>query len=165
MTKNVLSICFVLLCLMLLWGVVERKAATGKKTEISYVDLYQKVEQGQVLDATIQGQELSGHLKASPKDQFRTTLPANFEGMEKAMLQENVNFEIREAGNSTLITLLSNLGQFAIFLVAVLAVVPPFWIIFKKAGIPAPLSVLMLVPLVNLVLLYVVAFSKWKATI
>lgn len=39
-------------------------------------------------------------------------------------------------------------------------VVVPFWQIFKKTGLPAPLSILMLVPLVNLILLYVVAFSK-----
>jgi uncharacterized membrane protein YraQ (UPF0718 family) len=39
---------------------------------------------------------------------------------------------------------------------------PPFWVIFKKAGFQPILSVLMLVPLVNLVVLYVVAFSEWK---
>jgi len=39
-------------------------------------------------------------------------------------------------------------------------VVVPFWQIFKKTGLPAPLSILMLVPLVNLILLYVIAFSK-----
>jgi hypothetical protein len=39
-------------------------------------------------------------------------------------------------------------------------VVVPFWQIFKKTGFPAPLSILMLIPLVNLILLYVIAFSK-----
>ncbi|MBW8748586.1 MAG: hypothetical protein JF584_13680 [Acidobacteria bacterium] len=39
-------------------------------------------------------------------------------------------------------------------------VVVPFWQIFKKTGLPAPVSILMLVPLVNLILLYVIAFSK-----
>jgi predicted membrane channel-forming protein YqfA (hemolysin III family) len=39
-------------------------------------------------------------------------------------------------------------------------VVVPFWQILKKTGLPAALSVLMLVPLVNLILLYVIAFSK-----
>ena len=33
----------------------------------------------QVLDATIQGDELNGHLKLSPKDEFHTTLPTNYE--------------------------------------------------------------------------------------
>ena len=38
----------------------------------------------------------------------------------------------------------------------------PFWQIFKKAGMPAPLSILMIVPLVGFVMLYVLAFSTWK---
>jgi NADH:ubiquinone oxidoreductase subunit 3 (subunit A) len=50
------------------------------------------------------------------------------------------------------------------FLFAPIAVVvlPPFWVIFKKTGFQPILSVLMLVPLVNLVLIYIVAFSEWK---
>ena len=38
----------------------------------------------------------------------------------------------------------------------------PYWMIFKKAGFPPFLGILMVVPLVNLVLLYVLAFSDWK---
>jgi Zn-dependent protease with chaperone function len=41
-------------------------------------------------------------------------------------------------------------------------VIIPFWQIFKKAGMAAPLSLLMLLPFVNLVMLYVLAFSRWK---
>lgn len=37
----------------------------------------------------------------------------------------------------------------------------PFWQIFKKAGFPAPLSLLMIVPFVSLILLYVLAFADW----
>jgi hypothetical protein len=44
-----------------------------------------------------------------------------------------------------------------------LIVVLPFWQIFKKAGFPPALSVLMLVPFVSLVVLFVVAFSEWPA--
>jgi hypothetical protein len=39
----------------------------------------------------------------------------------------------------------------------------PFWQIFKKAGYPGVLALLMLVPLVNLILLYFLAFSHWPA--
>jgi len=49
------------------------------------------------------------------------------------------------------------------FLPVTLIVLPPFWVIFKKAGFEPILSILMLVPLVNIVILYVVAFSQWKA--
>lgn len=55
--------------------------------------------------------------------------------------------------------------MFLIFLLLApvsLVVLPPFWVIFKKAGFQPILSVLMLVPLVNLIVLYVVAFSAWK---
>jgi hypothetical protein len=47
--------------------------------------------------------------------------------------------------------------------ITVILLLPPFWVIFKKAGFQAILSVLMVVPLVNLILLYFVAFSEWKA--
>lgn len=51
-------------------------------------------------------------------------------------------------------------------LVAILVIFPifviPYWKIFSKAGFAGALSLLMLVPLVNLIMLYVIAFSEWK---
>jgi hypothetical protein len=44
---------------------------------------------------------------------------------------------------------------------AILAVIP-FWKIFTKAGFSGWLAVLAVIPLVNLVVLYYVAFSNWK---
>ncbi|MFC6644934.1 hypothetical protein ACFQBQ_04875 [Granulicella cerasi] len=41
-------------------------------------------------------------------------------------------------------------------------IIIPFWQIFKKAGMAPALSFLMVLPLVNLVMLYVLAFSHWK---
>jgi hypothetical protein len=38
----------------------------------------------------------------------------------------------------------------------------PYWFIFKKAGFSPWLSILMFVPLANLLILYVIAFSQWK---
>lgn len=49
---------------------------------------------------------------------------------------------------------------FAIVMVAVGIV--PYWKIFSKAGFSGWMSLLMLVPLVNLVVLYLVAFSQWN---
>jgi hypothetical protein len=45
----------------------------------------------------------------------------------------------------------------------VIGLICPFWMIFKKAGFHPGLSVLIGVPLVNLVILYWIAFSKWPA--
>jgi len=50
-------------------------------------------------------------------------------------------------------------GLLAALLLAVIAIVP-FWVILKRAGAHPALSILMLIPLLNLVMLYFVAFSK-----
>jgi hypothetical protein len=38
----------------------------------------------------------------------------------------------------------------------------PYWQIFKKAGFTPWLALLMFVPLANIIILYVVAFSQWR---
>jgi hypothetical protein len=43
-----------------------------------------------------------------------------------------------------------------------LVTVVPYWMIFKKAGFAPALSFLMIIPLVNLIVLFVVAFAEWK---
>jgi hypothetical protein len=45
----------------------------GKDAEIKYSDLFDKVKQGRFRMPNIQGGELHGHLKATPKEQFHTT--------------------------------------------------------------------------------------------
>ena len=63
-----------------------------------------------------------------------------------------------------------NPSQLAAFLIpaifigllfTVIAIIP-YWFIFKKAGFSPFLSILMFVPLANLIILYVIAFSEWK---
>jgi hypothetical protein len=40
-------------------------------------------------------------------------------------------------------------------------IVLPYWKIFSKAGFPGALSLLMLIPLVNLVAMFYLAFAEW----
>lgn len=159
--KTVAFWLFILLCLILLWGTVERSARMGEGPVYAYSDLFTKVQNGQVLDALIQGNELRGHLKASPRDEFHTTLPSNHDDLLKAMLAAGVNFTVKEPQNNP--ARLSVINSCAIALLF-LAVLPPFWMIFKKAGFPPMLSVLILVPVVNLIAIYVVGFSPWKSS-
>ena len=49
-----------------------------------------------------------------------------------------------------------------LFIVIIPVMLIPYWMIFKKAGFSPALSLLMVFPLVNLIVLYVVAFSTWK---
>lgn len=50
-----------------------------------------------------------------------------------------------------------------VMLVMAAVVVLPFWFIFSKAGYSRLLGLLMVVPLVNIVLLYFLAFSSWPS--
>jgi len=49
---------------------------------------------------------------------------------------------------------------FVLVLIPVLLI--PYWKIFSKAGFSGWLSVLMAIPFVNLIVLYIIAFSEWK---
>ncbi len=49
-----------------------------------------------------------------------------------------------------------------IILVCLAIVIIPFWFICKKAGFSPWLSLLNIVPLGNLILIYVLAFAQWK---
>jgi hypothetical protein len=49
-----------------------------------------------------------------------------------------------------------------IFVIAAVFVLP-FWRIFAKAGFPGALSLLFFVPIVNIFLLFFLAFAEWPA--
>jgi cell division protease FtsH len=107
---------FILICLMLLWGVVSRGANMGKDTEIGYSDLMDKIDAGQVQDASIQGTELRGHLKGS-KDQFHTTISANStDSLTKELRQYKVNFTIKDQSSNLPLQVLFNIGPFVLII-------------------------------------------------
>ena len=48
------------------------------------------------------------------------------------------------------------------FLMGIVIYIIPFWMIFKKAGFSPWLALLLFIPLANIIILYVLAFSQWK---
>jgi len=66
---------------------------------------------------------------------------------------------------NTTFAFLTNLGFPEIFVILAMAllVVWPFWRIFKKAGFPGALGLLMVVPVVNLVMILFLAFAEWPS--
>ena len=54
-------------------------------------------------------------------------------------------------------------GHWLWMLVMAVVVVVPVWRICRRIGYPGWLSLVMLVPLLNLALLYFIAFSEWPA--
>jgi hypothetical protein len=54
------------------------------------------------------------------------------------------------------------IGATELLILAMLGVfVVPFWKIFAKAGFPGALSLTQLVPILNVIVLFYVAFSEW----
>ena len=112
--KTIMFWVFILICLMLLWGVVQRGTNMGKDTEVSYSDLLDKIDAQQVQDVTIQGTELHGHMKATPKDQFHTTIPASTDTLIEKLHAAKVAFTLKDPQSNILLPLLFNIGPFVL---------------------------------------------------
>ncbi|HUB17506.1 MAG TPA: hypothetical protein VL990_02655 [Acidobacteriaceae bacterium] len=63
----------------------------------------------------------------------------------------------------TLGMMMGMMSVFGVFiLIGSIIYMIPFWFIFKKAGFSPWLCLLLILPLVNIVTLYVIAFTEWK---
>ena len=73
-------------------------------------------------------------------------------------------FEKRKEGNM-LAFMAGAPGPIELILILIMGsvIVIPFWRIFSKAGFSGALSLLMFIPLVNLVMIFVLAFAEWPA--
>ena len=113
--KTIMFWVFILICLMLLWGVVSRSNSIGgKDADVSYSDLLNKIDAQQVEDVTIQGTELRGHLKTDPKDQFHTTIPQSTDTLIQKLYAAKVSFTLKDPQNNILLPLLFNVGPFVL---------------------------------------------------
>jgi len=58
-----------------------------------------------------------------------------------------------------------HMGSFGLFmwLIMMAVIILPFWFIFSKAGYSRWLSLLMVVPIINIVMVYFLAFSTWPS--
>ena len=115
-TKTIMFWVFIGIFLLMLWAIVSKSAGMTKDAEYSYSDLYNKVQSGLVQDAAIQGSDLKGHLKASPKDEFHTTLPPNYDDLLKAMVDAKVACTIKPEQSNFLLPLLINVGPFVLII-------------------------------------------------
>jgi cell division protease FtsH len=108
---------FILVCLVMLWSVVSKSSGMGgKDAEIQYSDLLDKIDAQQVQDVAIQGNDLTGHLKASPKDQFHTTIPASTDALIAKLSAAKVHFAIKKEQNNLLIPILINVAPFVLLI-------------------------------------------------
>ncbi len=82
-------------CLFLAWRFVATSTGIGKENLMSLSDVLTKTEEGNVADVTVNGADMTGHLKGS-KDQFHTTIPANYPEMYKTLRDHGVNITVKD---------------------------------------------------------------------
>src|SRR5208337_2392650 len=110
--------CIIAFGMVLISWVTKGASMGGKDTELAYSDLFSKVKQGLVKDAEIQGNELHGHLKATPKEQFHTYVGDHYDDLEKAMLDAGVYFPKKEPqSNNILVQALISIGPLVLLVV------------------------------------------------
>ena len=51
--------------------------------------------------------------------------------------------------------------EFLVIVITTAVIVLPFWKIYSKAGYSGALSLLMLIPILNLIMLFFLAFAEW----
>jgi cell division protease FtsH len=89
----------------------------GKDKEIPYSDLFAAVKTQQVLDAEVQGGDLHGHMKATPKEQFHTHVGDHYEPLETAFLATDAHFSKKAEQNNYLMQALFSIGPFVLLIV------------------------------------------------
>ena len=119
--KTIMFWAFIVICLILLFGVVQKGAGMGtKENEVAFSAFMDKVQQNQVQDVTVQGGEVHGHFKNDGKDlsAFKAFIPANYPDMYKILDTNKVTTTIKDAQGSYLVPILINVLPF----VAILAI-------------------------------------------
>jgi len=102
--------------LMVLLSMWSKSANMGKDKEIPYSDLFSAVKAQQVADAEVQGGDLHGHMKASPKEQFHTHVGEHYEPLEAAFLTTDAHFSKKPEQNNYLLQALISIGPFILLI-------------------------------------------------
>ena len=114
MNSTVKTIVFWLVIILsgvLLWQVVKAGSSSAKEREINFSEFESQVDQGNVTEVTIIGQEVRGKFK-NDKASFHTTVPPNYPDMYKTLHDKGVNMTIKDAQGGGWPTWLLNLAPF-----------------------------------------------------
>jgi cell division protease FtsH len=95
-------------CVLMAWRYWAKGMGAGSPKAQTMSEVMAGAEQGKISDVTINGTDVTGHFKDS-KEQFQTTIPANYPEFYTSLRQHGVNLTIKDtAGNIWLLAL----GQF-----------------------------------------------------
>jgi cell division protease FtsH len=117
--KTIMFWAFIVICLVLLFGVVQKSAVMGgKEQDIPFSAFLEKVQQGQVNDVSVQGMEVHGHLKGDGKEQtqFHTEVPNNYPNMYDLLNAAKVQTTIKDAQGNLFWPILLQIGPLVLIL-------------------------------------------------
>jgi cell division protease FtsH len=99
-------------CCILLWQTVGKNMGTTKSADVSYSDVLNKAQAGQVKSVTIDGTTLTGTY--SSNDQFHTTIPANDPEMYSIFRAHGVNVTNKDQNNNFWLSSLISIAPIAL---------------------------------------------------
>jgi cell division protease FtsH len=102
-------------CLVILWQFVVKGTGIGHDTTISLSQLLNDAEQGKISDVVVNGTEVTGHYRDN-KDQFHTTIPANYPDMYKSLRDHGVAITVKDQQSNAWLGLLIQIAPFALIL-------------------------------------------------
>ena len=106
--KTVIFWVFIFLCLILLWQVFQKSSGSGHDQDITFSQFMQDAKSGQVLDATVDGGDVHGKLKAGTP--YHAKVPVNYPQLYDVLNDNHVAVTVRDAQGSSWLPILLNLS-------------------------------------------------------
>jgi len=113
----------VLICVAVLLFAVVRTGQGRKEQQLTFTEFMDKVQQGQVKDVTISGNEVHGSYQ-NPNQGFHTLIPTNYPDVYKTLQDKGVNVDIKDASSGNWISILLNASPFIVLIA--------FWIFMMR---------------------------------
>jgi cell division protease FtsH len=113
----------VLICVAVLLFAVVRTGQGRKEQQLTFTEFMDKVQQGQVKDVTISGNEVHGSYQ-NPNQGFHTLIPTNYPDVYKTLQEKGVNVDIKDASSGNWISILLNASPFIVLIA--------FWIFMMR---------------------------------
>ncbi|HEY7388565.1 MAG TPA: ATP-dependent zinc metalloprotease FtsH [Bryobacteraceae bacterium] len=125
MNSNVKTAIFwvVLICVAVLLFAVVRTGQGRKEQQLTFSEFQDKVQEGQVKDVTITGNDVHG-VYNNQNAGFHTIIPTNYPDLYKQLREKNVNVEIKDSGSGSWVTILLNASPFIVLIA--------FWIFMMR---------------------------------
>ncbi len=125
MNSNIKTLIFwvVLVCLAVLLFAVVRSGQGPSEKQISFTQFLNDVQQGQVKEVTITGNDVHGLYKA-PNQALRTYIPTNYPDVYNELIKNGVSVNIKDTSSGNWVSILLNASPFIVLLA--------FWIFMMR---------------------------------